>query len=70
MRKLLSKSEVASFVNLHDTTVMRMVQRGLFPRPIKITPAKNSRVRFLPEDVECWLQSRQNMTPSNLMEVV
>jgi predicted DNA-binding transcriptional regulator AlpA len=59
MRRLLSKSDTASLVNLHSVSVMRLVRKGLFPPPIKLTPAKNGRVRFVEEDIERWLLDRK-----------
>jgi predicted DNA-binding transcriptional regulator AlpA len=40
---------------------MRLVRNGLFPAPIKLTPAKNGRVRFAEEDIEKWLDERRRI---------
>lgn len=58
MRRLLSKYETAEIVGIHCVSLMRLVRQGQFPAPIKLSQSKNSRVRFLPDDVECWLRSR------------
>jgi predicted DNA-binding transcriptional regulator AlpA len=65
MRKLLSKSEAATLVNLHTVSVMRLVRQGHFPKPIKLSPSKNGRVRFTEEDIEQWLKGRQESAAAN-----
>lgn len=59
MQRLLSKSETSELVGIHNVSLMRLVRQGRFPKPIKLSHATNSRVRFLPQDVTQWIEARK-----------
>ena len=40
-------------------TIYRLMQRGLFPKPIALS---DQAVGWLVEDVEAWIESRRNAT--------
>ncbi len=56
--KLLSKQTTAERVSLHPVSLMRLVDEGKFPRPIKIGDPIHGRVRFVEADVMAWLEER------------
>lgn len=70
MQRLLSKSETSALVGVHAVSLMRLVKQGDFPKPFKLSPSKNSRVRFAQEDIEKWLQSRRGDTKTLVGEVI
>ena len=55
MERLMTRQEVEDFVQLSSTTIYRLMQVDLFPPPIKIGI---SAVRWRPEDIREWLDSR------------
>jgi predicted DNA-binding transcriptional regulator AlpA len=59
MQRLLSKLETSELVGVHAVSLMRLVRQGRFPKPIKLSTAKNGRVRFAEADIEQWLMSRR-----------
>lgn len=60
--KLLTFSEAADAVGLHESTVRRLVQRGEFAAPLILSPR---RIAFREKDVEAWLNSRPVQQPDN-----
>lgn len=54
--RLLRLKEVQEMVGLCRTTVLVMVKRGDFPKPIKITARA---VAWVEHEVESWIESRQ-----------
>ena len=56
---LLTKKQTAAMVGLHPESLMRLVREGRFPRPLKISDAKNSRVMFDQQDVKAWIETRK-----------
>lgn len=57
--KLLRPNEVASLLQVHRTTLWRWIQKGTFPKPIKIG---SHAVAFRQSEVEDWLASRPTST--------
>ena len=47
--------EVVGMLGISRTTLWRMVQAGLFPRPVQITERNRG---YVLEDVEAWMQAR------------
>ena len=54
MTQLISKKHAASKVDRHPVQVMRMVEAGKFPPPVRV----GSRVYFVEDEVEQWIQDR------------
>ena len=52
--RLLRLAEVRSRVGLGKTSIYEMVRQGLFPKPIKITPAA---VRWSEREIDAWIAS-------------
>ena len=52
MDRLLTAKEVAQSLGCCSLTLYRNVQRGLFPRPVKVGP---QRVRWRESEVNAWL---------------
>ena len=59
MVPLLSKQACASIIGISPVSLMRLVRLGHFPRPIKLHPGTNGRVRFSEPEVRLWLEQRK-----------
>ena len=55
MERLMTRQEVEEFVQLSSTTIYRLMQTDQFPAPLKIGI---SAVRWRPEDIRAWLDTR------------
>jgi len=53
--KLMSTAEVAEYIGVHENTVRWYRHQGIGPRSIKLS---QRRIRYRPEDVESWLDSK------------
>lgn len=51
--RLLDLHEVAARLKVHVRTIRREVQRGNFPKPVKVV----NRMRFFQSEVDAYLQS-------------
>jgi predicted DNA-binding transcriptional regulator AlpA len=58
MRQLLSKRDAANRLGFHPEHLMRLVRRGEFPRPVRLSTVPNAHVRFLADEVDAWLEGR------------
>ncbi len=54
-QKFLTKEEVADRTSIKLRTLRGMVQRGLFPAPVKISP---QRIAYVESEVESWMVDR------------
>ena len=55
--KLISKRAVADILGVHLQTVMRLVNRGTFPQPLR-TGDIGSAVRWRTQDITNWIEHR------------
>ena len=55
MEPLMTRAEVQDFVKHSTTSIYRLIRLGQFPPPIRIGV---SAVRWRPEDMREWLDSR------------
>ncbi|MBI1172498.1 AlpA family phage regulatory protein [bacterium] len=53
--KFLTKEEVAERTSIKQRTLRGMVQRGLFPAPVKISP---QRIAYIEREVDAWMHDR------------
>lgn len=58
MTKLINRAEVLDRVGLSYPTVWQMMRRNQFPRSLKLGEGQFSRVAWVEEEVESWIQSR------------
>lgn len=54
--RILPRARVAELLGLNLSTIWRMCQRGEFPRPIRLSPA---RCGWRQRDIEAWLAARE-----------
>jgi predicted DNA-binding transcriptional regulator AlpA len=54
---LLTKRAVAEILGYHPQTVMRLVRKDQFPKPLKTNGIKSA-VRFRAQDVAAWINAR------------
>ena len=57
MAVLLKRPEVRQRTTLSDSTLYRLLDRGEFPRPIKVNPNGRA-VAWLESEVDAWIESR------------
>jgi predicted DNA-binding transcriptional regulator AlpA len=57
----LSRKQVAELIGVHPMSLCRLVARGQFPPPIKMTDAHNAPTRWTREDIEQWAASRRQV---------
>ncbi len=57
MMKLLSKKQVKEKVLYCGTQIQRLENAGLFPKRIRLGNGPRSRVGWLEDEVEDWLQT-------------
>lgn len=53
--RLIALPTVLDWTSLSEPTVRRMVDRGLFPRPLKLS---SNRIAWREPDVSAWINSR------------
>lgn len=53
--KFITKEEVVERTAIKPRTLRGMVQRGLFPAPVKISP---QRIAYVESEVEAWMSER------------
>lgn len=58
-QRITRRLGVQSMTGLSLSTIYRLIQRGLFPKPIALS---DHAVGWLVEDVEAWIESRRNAT--------
>jgi len=52
---LMTVNEVAELLRIGRSTIYLNMEKGLFPKPIRLTPQT---VRFLRKDIMDWLESK------------
>lgn len=57
MQKLLRCQDVTKTVGLSRASIYRLMEEGLFPRPVRIGKAA---VAWKPEDLQQWVDSRKS----------
>ena len=55
--QILSRRQVAAKIGVSLTTLWRLVTKGLFPRPLQISPG---RVGWTADIVDRWIDERGN----------
>ena len=53
--RLLRRRQVEEITSISRSSIYRLMQKGEFPRPVKIGPAA---VRWRASDLTAWLESR------------
>lgn len=59
MNRLMSRTQVADYLNISLASLDRIVMRGELP-VIRLHATKRGRVLFDPEQVRAWLQRRSS----------
>ena len=59
MTTLLNKRQAAELIGVHPETLARLARAGNFPRPIRLTPSNQGRVRWDAADIERWIEERK-----------
>ena len=54
--RLLRRREVEEITGLARSSIYRQMDRGSFPRPVRVGPAA---VRWRASDITSWLESRR-----------
>ena len=54
-RRLLTMRTVIAEVSLSRTEIWRRVQRGTFPKPIRLGP---QRIAFVASEIDAWVNAR------------
>ena len=54
--RLLSIKDIAKITTLSQSTILRLVAAGAFPKPIKISP---NRIAWSDSEVRQWMLARQ-----------
>jgi predicted DNA-binding transcriptional regulator AlpA len=68
-RDLMTCSETADFLRLHESTLERMRGNGSGPPFIKLGPGKKAPVRYSRADVVAWIEKqRRNSTSEDAFE--
>jgi predicted DNA-binding transcriptional regulator AlpA len=58
--KLLDLKDLVELgIDFHRDHLRRMVKRGRFPRPIKMSPGDSGKLFWRAEDIEAFLAARQ-----------
>ncbi|WP_445005478.1 helix-turn-helix transcriptional regulator [Halomonas mongoliensis] len=57
MAALLKRPEVRQRTTLSDSSLYRLIEKGEFPRPIKVNPNGRA-VAWLESEVDAWIESR------------
>lgn len=52
---ILPRKEVEQLTSMSRTSIYRMMDKGQFPKPIRLSP---NRVGWISEDIDNWLQQR------------
>lgn len=55
--RLMNLKEVTERCTISRTQVWRLVRKGDFPQPVKLS---DKRIAFVPEEVEAWIEERIN----------
>lgn len=58
-QRVIRRLGLQEMTGLSLATIYRLMQRGLFPKPIALS---DQAVGWLVEDVEAWIESRRNAT--------
>lgn len=53
--RLLRRREVETITGLSRSTIYRLMQKGDFPKPVRIGPGA---VRWKVSDIKAWIESR------------
>ena len=61
--RFIRPRDVVEMIGVSRTTLWRMVQAGIFPRPVRITERNRG---FLLEAVENWMKARVDGFPSGV----
>ncbi|ECC8923448.1 AlpA family transcriptional regulator [Salmonella bongori] len=56
--RIIRKSEVLHLVGISNATLYRLISKGAFPRPKKLTGEGGRAVGWLEVDISSWIQSR------------
>lgn len=54
--KLLDIKEVVAKTTLSRSTIYMHMEEGIFPRPVKFGPHHLSRVRWIEQEIDEWIQ--------------
>ena len=57
--KLLTIKEVTEICGISRSTIHRLMKRGLFPLPVRVSPRA---VRWRKSDIDRWLATRPDVT--------
>ena len=55
-RRILRRREVSQLVSLSLATLYRMIARGEFPRPVRLSPRLTG---WRSDEIDAWLDSRE-----------
>ena len=56
--RILSTKQLSQLINLSESTLWRMRQRGQLPQPIRVSPG---RVGWRESDIVAWLATRETV---------
>ena len=59
---ILRRSEVLARVGLSQATLYRLISRGMFPRPVRVSTRRTS---WRSDEIEDWLVSRPYTAPES-----
>ena len=61
-KRILRRSEVLARVGLGQATLYRLISRGMFPRPVRLSTRATG---WRSDEVEGWLASRPHTVPES-----
>ncbi|MCK1354650.1 AlpA family phage regulatory protein [Bradyrhizobium sp. CW7] len=58
-KRLVGYADLPEYgITYHRTYLYSLIQRGLFPRPVKLGPGRYGRTAFRVADIEQWIADR------------